>query len=154
MTRNGLSSGARATLLGTVVALLVAGCNLADLLPHYTGPQPDREHLTNERVVVRQLIGSAIHPGKAGGFYGERTIFRDAGDPHNVNRVVYLAGGDLHAELAALDLQIGDTLLISTRYETTYYDAVRTGAVPDWPGHTHLEYPIARHTLTALVRVP
>lgn len=153
MTRNTSSSGARAMLPGIFV-LLVVGCNFADLLPHYTGPQPEREAIANERVVVRQLVGSAIHPGAAGAFYGERAIFQQAGDPHNVNRVVYVAGGELHAELAAINLELGDTLLISTRYDTTYYDAIGPGAVPDWPGHTHVEYPIARHMLTSLARVP
>lgn len=143
----------RAALLGATV-LVLAGCNLADLLPHYTGPQPERDPITSERVVVRAIVSSAIYPGAAGGFYGERTRFVEAADPHNVNRVVRVAGGDLHAALAALNPRLGDTLLISTQYDTTYYDTVSPEAVPDWPGHTHIQYPIARHTLTALSRAP
>ncbi|HEV3049367.1 MAG TPA: hypothetical protein VGX50_03620, partial [Longimicrobium sp.] len=137
------------------VTLLVGACNFAaDLLPHYTGPQPSRDPITNERVVVRQLVASSIHPNAPGAFYAERTRFVEAGDPHNVNRVVMAIGGDLHAQLAALNPRLGDTLLISTQYDTTYYDAVSPDAVPDWPGHAHFEYPIAWHTLTALAPAP
>jgi hypothetical protein len=140
-------------LVPTLV-LALAGCGASDLLPHYTGPQPSREPIASERVVVREIVLSAIHTDAAGAVYGERTRYLEAGDPHNVNRVIRAAGGELHTELAALNVKVGDTLLISTRYDTTYYDAVAPGAVPDWPGHTHLEYPIARHTLTSVERVP
>jgi hypothetical protein len=143
----------RAALLGAV-AMLVAGCGFGDLLPHYTGPQPSTDPIAGERVVVRQIVPSSIHPDAAGAFYAERTRFLEAGDAHNVDRVIRVAGGELHAELAALDVEIGDTLVISTRYDTIYYDAVSPQAVPNWPGHSHSEYPIARHTLTSAARLP
>lgn len=143
----------RVALLATVVMVL-AGCGASDLLPHYSGPQPSRDPLANERVVVRKVVSSATNPNAAGAVYVERTRFVEAGDPHNVNRVIRAAGGELAAQLAALGVKAGDTLLISTRYDTTYYDALAPGAVSDWPGHTHLEYPIARHTLTSVARSP
>jgi hypothetical protein len=145
------SRTAAIALLGAA-ALAVAGCDLGSILPHYTGPLPQKLPLVNERVVVRETIPSSIFPGAVGGFYGERTQFTERGEPHNVNRVVYVSGGARSADLAALGVDLGDTLLISTQYDTTYYTSVAPDAVPDWPGHEHLEYPVGNHTLTAVAR--
>lgn len=140
-------------MVWAAAAVAVAGCDVGGLLPPlYEGAQPAKLPLTNERVVVRETRPSSLIPGAVGGFFGERARFVEQGDPHNVNRVVYLSGAQVPAELAALDVQLGDTLLISTQYDTTYYSGLALDAVPDWPGHDYVEYPIANHTLIAVAR--
>ncbi|HYW08038.1 MAG TPA: hypothetical protein VE913_13840 [Longimicrobium sp.] len=133
-------------------ALLGAACSgLGAILPHYTGPRPAQDPISAERVVVRRTIPRVGSP-EVGGFYADRLRFVDAGQPHDVNRVVNVDAGDLLPQLSALGIQVGDTLRISTRYFGTYTEGLPRGTVPGWPGHDSIEYPMGYHTLTAVAR--
>ncbi|HYW08040.1 MAG TPA: hypothetical protein VE913_13850 [Longimicrobium sp.] len=141
-------------LLPLVLSALVgAACSgLGAILPHYTGPQPAKVPISDERVVVRGTIARGSALTEVGGFYADRIRFVEAGQSHDVNRVLHVSAGDLFPHLNALGIRVGDTLRISTRYDTTYYHGTPTGSVPDWPGHDAIEYPIGFHTLTAVAR--
>lgn len=144
--------GGSAVLLAACLAG-VGACGLEAALPHYTGEQPSTASLASERLVVRQTVESSVIPGGIGAFYGDRLRYLEGGDPHDVNRVVRVETGSLTSRIAELGVQVGDTLIVTTKYDTTYYEATAPGAVPDWPGHRHHEYPVARHTLASVARL-
>lgn len=138
--------------LGAAAILTLAGCDfLAGALDTYKGPTPDRQPLTAERVVVRGTIPSSGDLDKVGGYYFDRLRYLESNDPHNVNRVVHVSSGERREDAWALGIRVGDTLVVSTRYDATYHSGAPT-SVPNWPGHGYVEYPIAYHTLTAVSR--
>ncbi|HYW07566.1 MAG TPA: hypothetical protein VE913_11445 [Longimicrobium sp.] len=135
-----------------ILALLAACSGLGAILPHYTGPRPAKDPIHDERVVVRKTVARAGALDAVGGFYADRLRFVEVGTPHDVNRVVQVSAGEQFPQLSALGIRVGDTLRISTRYDTTYSGDVPPGSVPDWPGHDAVEYPMGYHTLTAVAR--
>ncbi len=148
---------ARSIRLGRCVPLLIVVCmvgaaSCGDIMDRltgtYSGPQPSTDPLQDEIVVVR-----SVHPALAGTWIvAERIRFAEARDPHNVNRVVLItADASSQAEVNALALQAGDTLVVSTRFVTITETAGSHG-VPNWPGHNAVEYPVSGHNFTSARR--
>jgi len=100
-------------------------------------------------VIVRQV---EVLPSGSSVLLVDRVRYTDAGDPHNVNRVVRVGpGAELRDSVAALNLVRGDRVPISTRYTGTT-NVIGSMSVPDWPGHTAYEYPISLHAITSIAR--
>ena len=147
-----LSSLGRLALVAAC-ALSLAGCDaLAEFMGDeaYRGPPPAEESISSEVAVVRLV--EVVPPGYPV-LLIDRVRYVEAGDPHNVNRVVRAASGDsIREEVAALMLHRGDSVVISTRYGGAV-TVVGSMNVPDWPGHRAYEYPIGLHGITAIRRV-
>lgn len=149
--RRSLSLLVRLTLVATC-ALQVAGCNaLSDFVSgeKYRGPRPAEEDISNEVGIVRsaEVTGSGQTV-----LLIDRVRYADAGDPHNVNRVVQVrSGAAMRDTVAALNLGRGDRVLISTEYQGVT-NVIGNLSVPDWPGHNAYEYPIGIHAATAIAR--
>jgi hypothetical protein len=98
-------------------ALPVAGCDaLGDLIlgENYDGPRPAAEGITSEVAVVRLV---EVVPSGQTVLLIDRERYVEAGDPHNVNRVVRVASGEAMREaVAALNLARGDRVVVSTEY--------------------------------------
>ena len=139
--------------LAAACALPAAGCiALSDFVSgeKYRGPRPAHEDITDEVAIVRKV--EVVPPGDHV-LLVDRVRYTDAGDPHNVNRVVRVGpGAELRDSVAALNLIPGDRVLISTRYTGTT-NVIGSMSVPDWPGHTAYEYPISLHAITSMARV-
>ena len=115
----------------------------------YRGPRPAQEDITNEVAIVRLVEAS---PSGGHVLLIDRVRYTEAGDPHNVNRVVRVGpGAELRDSVASLNLVRGDRVLISTRY-TGFTNVIGSMSVPDWPGHTAYEYPISLHAITVIAR--
>lgn len=133
-------------LCGVLLALGLPGCE--NVLSPYRGPRPTTESISQEVAVVRY----GRTPDKPS-YIVDRMRFVEAGDPHDVNRVVWLYTTDATVdEVNALHLQPGDTITISTEYAGVREVGELT-RVPNWPGHRYYEYPIATHRITAVKRV-
>lgn len=132
--------------------LSVSGCDaIGDRLlgENYEGPQPAAEGISNEVAIVRLV---EVVPSGESVLLIDRARFTEAGDPHNVNRIVrVVSGAALRDSVAALNLRRGDHVLISTEYGgvTT---VVGNMSVPDWPGHKAYVYPIGVHAITSIAR--
>jgi hypothetical protein len=135
-----------------VCALQLAGCNaVSDYISgeKYRGPRPAAENITNEVAIVRDV--QALPLGDV--LLMDRVRYTEAGDPHNVNRVVRVGPvAELRDSVAALNLVRGDRVLISTRF-TGITNTIGSMSVPDWPGHTAYEYPISLHAITSIARI-
>ena len=133
-------------------ALPLTGCDaLGDAIlgENYSGPPPAAEGISGEVAVVRLI---EMVPSGQSVLLVDRPRYVDAGDPHNVNRVVRVASGEaMRDPVAALNLQRGDRVVISTEYRGAV-TVVGDLTVPDWPGHSAYEYPIGYHALTAISR--
>lgn len=130
----------------------VAGCNaLSDFISgeKYRGPRPAEEDISNEVAIVRSA--DVTESGQTV-LLIDRVRYVEAGDPHNVNRVVQVrSGAAMRDTVAALNLGRGDRVLISTDYQGVT-NVIGDMSVPDWPGHTAYEYPIGIHAVTAITR--
>lgn len=133
-------------------ALQAAGCNaLSDFVSgeKYRGPRPAEENISNEVAIVR---GADVTESGQTVLLIDRVRYTDGGDPHNVNRVVQVrSGAAMRDMVAALNLGVGDSVLISSQYQG-YTNVIGINSVPNWPGHTAYEYPIAIHSVTAISR--
>jgi hypothetical protein len=137
--------------IGAVVA--AAGCgDLLDVASrNYRGPVPSSSAVIGERVIVR-WIGHQVE-GRVFVIV-ERVRFADAGDPHNIDRVVKIATTQAtEGFVAALGVQTGDLLTISTEF-SGFAEGAGSYGVPDWPGHRAMEYPIGLHLLVDVARIP
>jgi hypothetical protein len=142
---------ARCLLLLIVCAMGTASCGevMGRLTRGYTGPQPSSDPLLDEIVVVRLLQTQAQGHIST---IAERASFAAAGDPHNVNRVVRIStDASNQADVGALALKLGDTLVVSTRF-LMMDEASGASGVPNWPGHKAMEYPISHHIFTSARR--
>src|SRR5215213_8938859 len=96
-------------------AVTVAGCNaLSDFVSgeKYRGPRPAEEDIATEVAIVRSA--DVTESGQTV-LLIDRVRYVDAGDPHNVNRVVQVrSGAAMRDTVAALNLGRGDRVLIST----------------------------------------
>lgn len=145
--------------LATRIALVLvcvsqaAACDMLGNLmfgEKYEGPPPAAESIHRETAVVRRID---VPPSGPAVLLIDRVRFTEAGDPHNVNRVVRVVARDaVRDELAALNLGRGDLVVLSTRFNGTV-NAIGSMNVPDWPGHGAYEYPIGVHALTEIARV-
>ncbi|HZG43023.1 MAG TPA: hypothetical protein VEY93_08685 [Longimicrobium sp.] len=151
IARTGSTLIVRLVLAGAC-ALSLPGCNgIADYIlgEAYGGPQPAPENITNEIAIVRSL---EVTPSSRSGLVLERVRFADAGDPHNVNRVIQAGSGEAMREaVAALHLSRGDRVVVSTTF-VSVTNTIGNNGVPDWPGHKAYEYPIGIHAITAIAR--
>lgn len=151
MFRRGFSRLACLALIGVCV-LPVSGCDsIGDLIlgERYRGPRPAEEAIFNEVAIVR---GVTVTESGQTALLLDRVRFTDAGEPHNVNRVVrVLSGASKRDEVAALNLDRGDRVVVSTEFQGVT-NAIGSMSVPDWPGHGAYEYPIGIHAVTAIAR--
>ena len=59
---------------------------------------------------------------------------------------------EIQAQVEAMGLAVGDTLIVSTRYAGVTESGPGPSTVPGWAGYRYLEYPVASHVLTSLER--
>jgi hypothetical protein len=140
----GSTVGLARSLFCAAAVVLAGGCELPRL--GYDGPRPDKKPLVNEVVILRTISAAGA---STPGFFADRVKYLAGHDPHNINRVVFVWLGAHENAFSELGLGVGDSARIATRYETTYFIGAPE-SVPDWPGHTHYETPVAFHTLTAI----
>ena len=143
-------------LLLACAALTSAGCDgLVDLVvPGYEGPRPRKEGLTSEAVVVRVVHGKQEAPSEVGVFYADRVAYLHSST--DVNRLAHVEARELQPALMKADIQVGDTVRISTRYVGVYFIGVPGQDVPNWsPKLDEFEgtFPIARHKLLKLEKM-
>ncbi|HLL83011.1 MAG TPA: hypothetical protein VK420_10180 [Longimicrobium sp.] len=122
-------------------ALVLAACDEGLL-----GPRPSERGLDRERVVVRSaepLPGVQVRE-----YLLDRLRFLDAGDPHHVDRVIRGQGLLPWPRLDSLGIAVGDTLLVTTRFERADRVYGLTAPIPDWPGHDARSYLLGTHTVT------
>jgi hypothetical protein len=137
-------------IVGAVLA--TPGCDgiLGSLTRTYPGPEPSREDIAAETVIVRTV---STQPGTGFlFFYVDRERFL-ASDPHNINRVVEVTSRDLHPAVAALELKPGDRVRISTRFLSLREAGALGQHVPNWPLDRYDEYLLGLHALTSIERV-
>lgn len=152
--------GGRQTWAFTAAAAVlfsVAGCEglARDLLGIYDGPRPSKESLASERVIVRTI---SRHPEKASGepivaLHLDRVSFLDAGKLKSVDRLVVVSPHEVQAQVEAMGLNVGDTLVVSTRYNGETLSGPGPSTVPGWAGYRYEDYPIALHVLTSVEKV-
>lgn len=143
-------------LLLACTALVSAGCNgLVDLvIPGYEGPHPRKEGLTSEAVIVRVVHGKQEAPSEVGLFYADRVAY--LGSSRDVNRLAYVEARELQPALMKADVQVGDTVRITTKHVGVYFIGVPGQDVPNWnPKLDEFEgtFPIARQKLLKLEKM-
>lgn len=143
-----------ALLAGALLAL--AGCDaiLGSLVPRYEGPLPRREGLVDERVVVRVVQGKYEAPRQLGSFYADRVSLLH--DSRDVNRLALVEARDFQPALGHDEVQVGDTLRVTTEYVGYYLVGFVRGQIPDWnPVLDEFEgtFPIARQKLLRIEKV-
>ncbi|HEX8359005.1 MAG TPA: hypothetical protein VF613_02730 [Longimicrobium sp.] len=139
-------------LAASLCLLSAAACESAalTLIGAYPGPNPDRTDIVAETVIVRTAREQA-ETGIEFFLFDRVRVLKTK--PHDINRIVEVMSRDIQAEVSRLDLQVGDTILISTRYVADREAGELGEYVPDWPFDKYGEYPIGFHTLTAVERV-
>lgn len=114
----------------------------------YRGPRPARENIASEVVIVRSINRQ---PSGVGLLILDRVRYSENGAPHDVNRVVQALTTQVQPVFDALNVQVGERLVVSTSFiEVT--DAGGLREVPNWPGHDYPEYPIGLHYLTSVAK--
>lgn len=140
-----------ALLVSSLIALPACDGVMDRLSGTYHGPLPAREDLVQELVVVREVEGSRGGPQR---LTLDRQRYLDAGRPHAIDRVVFAYTGRVVDQVAALDLAVGDSLVVSTQF----FQMAEGGGdmhVPDWPGRAAaraMDYPVAAHWLVTSSR--
>ena len=147
--RSTLRAG-RLCIMALTLLSASAACDAFDRLSGgYVGPMPDDDPITSEAVTVASTYTA---PGGHIRFVLDRTRYVDAGDPHDVNRVIEaMTTPENQAAVAALNLQRGDRVVISTEF-IQIGEGGGSMNVPNWPGHDAMEYPIGLHRITTLQR--
>ena len=139
-----------------LAATLATGCDLIDRLAgEYSGPMPKKVDVVDEAVIVRQFARDPAGTPEAGRLrrmHLDRVAYIDAGDFSDVNRVIAGETGDLTALVESLNLAIGDTVIITGKYQGVYHGGAATGVVPNWPGDRYIDYPVAVHRLLEITR--
>jgi hypothetical protein len=132
-------------LLAVAALLTIFGCRngVGVLLGAYTGPLPDRADIGGEVVILRRIYTS--DQGGISALRVDRTRFLDQ-NRRNINRLVMVYPRDLLSAVEQLRLQVGDTLKISTRFESIVEASGESGA-PDWPYEKYFDYPMGSHVL-------
>lgn len=146
----------RAVAAAVAVLFAVAGCKglARDLLGIYDGPLPSTASLSSERVILRTIFR---HPEKTSGepilaLYLDRVSFLDSGNLKSIDRLVVGSPHEIQARVEGLNLAVGDTLIVSTRYNGVTQSGPGPSTVPGWAGYRYLEYPVALHVLTSVER--
>ena len=139
-------------LLLCAAALPAAGCEpiLNYVTKSYTGAPPQKVDLVAETVIVRRI--SADDSGRIRRMYVDRERYLKS-DPHSIDRVVKVLPHEVPDAVSALNLQAGDRIQISTRFQgyTEAGDLARF--VPDWPYDKYDEYLLGEHVLTAVEKI-
>jgi hypothetical protein len=139
-----------------LATMLVSGCELIDRLAgEYSGPMPKMVDVVDEAVIVRQFARDPAGTPEAGRLrrmHLDRVRYIDARAFSDVNRVIAGETGDLTALIESLNLVIGDTVVISAKYQGVYHGGAATGVVPNWPGDRYIDYPVAVHRLLEIRR--
>jgi hypothetical protein len=133
-----------------LASITAGGCDsiISELSGAYRGPRPGSENITSEVVIVRSINRQ---PGGVARLVLDRVRYSENGDPHDVNRVVQALTNQVQPAFDALNVAIGDRLVVST----SFIQVGETGdldEVPNWPGHNYPEYPIGLHRLTAVAK--
>lgn len=126
-------------------ALALAACGEGLL-----GPRPSEAGLDRERVVVRSAEPLPGIPVRE--YLLDRVRYLDARDPHNVNRVIRGQANLPWPRLDSLGIAVGDTLLVTTRFERADRVYGLNASIPDWPGHDARSYLLGTHTVTEVER--
>lgn len=136
-----------AATLGSIAA---TGCDsiLGGLSGAYRGSQPARENIVSEVVIVRSINRQSSGVAR---LILDRVRYSEAGDPHDVNRVVQALTTQVQSTFDGLNVQVGDRLVVSTSF-IQVSEAGGLSEVPNWPGHGYAEYPVALHSLTSVAR--
>ena len=142
---------ARLLVAGAALLAVTAACDsIAGMFGAYTGPPPARDALSSE---VVKVAGTYTSPNGAITFHLDRTRFVEAGDPHNVNRVIVAhTTAENQESVTFLHLRAGDHARISTEFSHVA-EAGGDMHVQNWPGHDALEYPVGAHRITSIERV-
>ncbi|HEX8453720.1 MAG TPA: hypothetical protein VF647_16580 [Longimicrobium sp.] len=122
-------------------ALALAACGEGLL-----GPRPSETGLARERVVVRTAEPLPGIPVRE--YLLDRLRYLDARDPHNVNRIIRGQADLPWPRLDSLGVAVGDTLVVSTRFERSDRVYGLNVTIPDWPGHGARSYLVGTHTIT------
>lgn len=142
---------ARTALLSLLVTLTACDAAMTWLSGAYDGPQPSRKGLVQELVMVHRVDGVA---GSPQGLLLDRLRFVESGQPHHVDRVIQGYTGEAVAAFQELDVRVGDTLVVTTRFFQMGEGGGDMG-VPDWPGRAArraIEYPVGAHFIVAAAR--
>jgi hypothetical protein len=137
-----------------LAVLVLAGCG--DILAgtswdRYRGETPATQNITGEVVIVR-ILSRGLSGNEITHFYVDRIRYLTENDPHNVNRIVQATAREIQPRVHSLNLQEGDTLRISSRYEGLANGNAHA-KIPNWPGHRYVEFPIGFHVLEAIEKV-
>ncbi len=112
------------------------------------GPRPSETGLARERVVVRS---AELLPGiPVREYLLDRLRYLDARDPHSVDRVIRGQAVLPWPRLDSLGIAVGDTLLVTTRFERADRVYGLNASIPDWPGHDSRSYLLGTHTVTGV----
>jgi hypothetical protein len=145
----------RGLIMAAAIMIAVGACDWIDRLAgEYSGPMPGSGDLAGESVVVRSFRRDPAGPeeGKLRRMHLDRVRYLDARDFNDVNRVVLGETGELTEYVESLNLEVGDTVVISTDYQGIYYGGAASGVVPNWPGDDYIDYPVAVHRLLEIRR--
>jgi hypothetical protein len=130
--------------------VLAGGCSgiVDSISGRYRGPQPLSQGLSGETVVIRRV--TVLPAGSA--FIVDRVRFVEAGDPHDINRVVEVVTTEAtRNQVSGLNLRAGDRVILSTEFQSITTQVGALG-IPDWPGPGRYEYPIGFHSITSVAR--
>jgi hypothetical protein len=142
-------------LLAVATALFLAGCNAWDRWAgNYIGPLPQRADLSEEVVIVRHASrdGSGPRAGLVTSMYLDRVSYIESGRLRSVDRVILGQTWTLGPRIDSLNIGIGDTVIVSTEYGNVNRGGPPKGAIPDWPGTGHHDYPVGWHVVTQIRR--
>lgn len=142
-------------LFGTTLVILslvmIVGCDIIfGTLGVYTGTPPNRADIVAETVIVRIV---SEQPGTGIQFFHVDRVRLLKTKPHDINRIVEVMSRDIQPVVKQLEVKVGDTLRISTRYLENREAGGLGKHVPDWPFDRYDEYTIGFHTLTAAERI-
>jgi len=122
-------------------ALALAACGEGIL-----GPRPSETGLERERVVVRSAEPLPGIPVRE--YLLDRLRYLDARDPHDVDRIIRGQANLPWPRLDSLGIAVGDTLVVTTRFERADRVYGLNASIPDWPGHDARSYLLGTHTIT------
>jgi hypothetical protein len=140
------------TAFAVLAVAFASGCDsiVGSLIPIYKGPDPMREDISGETVVIRRIDAQ---PGTGIQFFLVDRERYTTSAPHDINRVVELMSRDIQPAVTAMQLKTGERVRISTRF-VSFSEAGDLGRYfADWPYDKYGEYPIGFHNLTSIERV-
>ncbi|HEV2148819.1 MAG TPA: hypothetical protein VGR37_15550 [Longimicrobiaceae bacterium] len=138
----------RLALVG-VALVLAQGCE--SILGIYRGPEPSRESIVGETVIIRWVSGQPETGIQR--FYVDRERYLTSA-PHNINRIVEVTSRDIQPAVAEMQLKVGERVRISTTFHSFRTVGELSRYFENWPhDKKYHEYPIGFHVLTSVERV-